>query len=156
MGKPLDSPASLRPISLTSCISKLFECIILSRLLFFLESNSIFSLRQAVSALDVLVSIKFCFFLSPFRMGLPNSSLYLRRVLPQSTSQRLSTLTSRSFLQTYFGWPPSLLCLLNSIFPFSQAGFCGFTKPQKSLLLSLSRCAARIRSWLCSFLYFHQ
>ena len=46
MGKPLDSPASLQPISLTSCISKLFERIILSRLLFFLESNSILSPRQ--------------------------------------------------------------------------------------------------------------
>ena len=47
MGKPLNSPASFRPISLTSCISKLFKCIILSRLLFFLESNSILSPRQA-------------------------------------------------------------------------------------------------------------
>ena len=47
MGKPLNSPASLRPISLTSCVSKLFERIILSRLLFFLESNSILSPRQA-------------------------------------------------------------------------------------------------------------
>ena len=47
MGKPLDSPASFRPISLTYCVSKLFERIILSRLLFFLESNSILSLRQA-------------------------------------------------------------------------------------------------------------
>ena len=47
MGKPLDSPASFPPISLTSCVSKLFEPIILSRLLFFLESNSIFSPRQA-------------------------------------------------------------------------------------------------------------
>ena len=47
MGKPLDSPASYRPISLTSCISKLFERIILFRLLFFLESNSILSPRQA-------------------------------------------------------------------------------------------------------------
>ena len=35
MGKPLNSPASFRPISLTSCVSKLFERIILSRLLFF-------------------------------------------------------------------------------------------------------------------------
>ena len=43
MGKPLDSPASFRPISLTSCVLKLFERIILSRLLFFLESNSILS-----------------------------------------------------------------------------------------------------------------
>ena len=47
MGKPLDSPASLSPISLTSCISKIFECIILSHLLFFVESNSILSARQA-------------------------------------------------------------------------------------------------------------
>ena len=47
MGKPLDSPASFRPISLTSCVSKLFERIILSCLLFFLESNSILSPRQA-------------------------------------------------------------------------------------------------------------
>ena len=49
MGKLLDSPASFRPISLTSCVSKLFERIILSRLLFFLESNSILSPRQAGS-----------------------------------------------------------------------------------------------------------
>ena len=47
MGKPLDFPAFFRPISLTSCVSKLFERIILSRLLFFLESNSILSFRQA-------------------------------------------------------------------------------------------------------------
>ena len=47
MGKPLDSPASFRPISLTSFVSRLFERIILSRLLFFLESNSILSPRQA-------------------------------------------------------------------------------------------------------------
>ena len=47
MGKPLDSSASFRPISLTFCLSKLFERIILSRLLFFLESNSILSPRQA-------------------------------------------------------------------------------------------------------------
>ena len=47
MGKSLDSPAFFRPISLTSCISKLFERIVLSRLLFFLESNSILSPRQA-------------------------------------------------------------------------------------------------------------
>ena len=47
MGKPLDSPASFRPISLTSCISKLFERIILSHLLFFLESNFILFPRPA-------------------------------------------------------------------------------------------------------------
>ena len=47
MRKPLDSSASFRPISRTSCVSKLFELIILSRLLFFLESNFILSPRQA-------------------------------------------------------------------------------------------------------------
>ena len=47
MGKPLDSPASFWPISLTSYVLKLFERIILSCLLFFLESNSILSPHQA-------------------------------------------------------------------------------------------------------------
>ena len=47
MGKSLDSSASFRPISFISCVSKLFERIILSRLLFFLEYNSILSPRQA-------------------------------------------------------------------------------------------------------------
>ena len=47
MGKHLDSPASIRPISLTFYVSKLFERIILSHLLFFLESNSILTPRQA-------------------------------------------------------------------------------------------------------------
>ena len=70
-GKPLDSPASFRPISLASCVSKLFERIILSRLLFFLESNFILSLpARPVSALDRLLWIKFFIFLNPFGMGL--------------------------------------------------------------------------------------
>ena len=47
MGKHLDSLASFRPISLTSCVSKLFERIVLFGLLFFLESNFILSPRQA-------------------------------------------------------------------------------------------------------------
>ena len=46
MGKLFDYPASFRPISLISCVSKLFERIILSRLRF-LESNSILSPHQA-------------------------------------------------------------------------------------------------------------
>ena len=47
MGKPIDSLVSFRRISITSCVSKLFERIILFRLLFFLESNCILSPRQA-------------------------------------------------------------------------------------------------------------
>ena len=50
MGNPFDSPASLRHITLTFCVSKLFEHIILSRLLFFLVSNSIL-----LSALDQII-----------------------------------------------------------------------------------------------------
>ena len=46
MGKPLDSPAFFRLIFPTSCVSKLFEPIILSRPLFLLESNSILSHHQ--------------------------------------------------------------------------------------------------------------
>ena len=69
IGKPLESPASFRPISLTSFVSKRFERIILSRLLFFPESNFILFLRQAGfhpgrSTLDQIV-----FLLSPFWMS---------------------------------------------------------------------------------------
>ena len=57
-------PVSFRLISLTSCVSKLFELIIISLLLFFLESNSILSLfARPVSALDDPLSIKY-FYLS--------------------------------------------------------------------------------------------
>ena len=53
--KLLDFPASFRPISLISYVLKLFERIILSRLLFFVESNSILSPPRAVSALNGLL-----------------------------------------------------------------------------------------------------
>ena len=46
-GKPTSSPSSFRPISLTSCISKLFEHLILSRLTFYLELNHLLSTCQA-------------------------------------------------------------------------------------------------------------
>ena len=46
-GKPTSSSSSFRPISLTSCISKLFERLILSRLTFHLESNHLLSTCQA-------------------------------------------------------------------------------------------------------------
>ena len=46
-GKPTSSPFFFRPISLTSCISKVFERLILSRLTFHLESNYLLSTCQA-------------------------------------------------------------------------------------------------------------
>ena len=110
MGKPLDCSASFRPISLTSCISKLFECIILFLLLFFLKSDSILSPRQAGFCPGRFTLDQILYFLSPFWMG----CLALGRSCLLSISLNLSLcLASRPFPQTYFGWPPSLLCSLD-------------------------------------------
>ena len=112
MGKPLNSPASFWPISLTSCISKLFERIILSRLLFFLESNSILFPRQAGFALDGQHLIKFCTFLSPFRMGLTNPGQVLRRSSLLLISPKLFTLSGIPPFSINSFWLASLLALL--------------------------------------------
>ena len=116
MGKPLDYPASFRPIFLTSCVSKLFECIILSHLLFFLESNSIVSHRRAgfrpgQSTLDQILYLS-ASISDGFNKPRPGSRTIL------STIDFSKAFDSRPFSQTHFGWTPSLLCLLDSIFPF--------------------------------------
>ena len=46
-GKPSDSLSSYKPISLTSCTSKLFERMVLGRLTYFLEQQDILSPVQA-------------------------------------------------------------------------------------------------------------
>ena len=113
IGKPLDSPASFRPISLISCVSKLFQRIILSRLLFFLESNSILSLpTRPVSTLNGLHLIKFCTFLSPFRMGLTNPGRTLGRSCLLSISPKLFTLSGIPPFSTNLFRLASLLALL--------------------------------------------
>ena len=61
-GKPTSSPSSFRSISLTSCISKLLERLILSCLTFHLESNHLLSTCQAGfrpgrSSLDQLLTL---------------------------------------------------------------------------------------------------
>ena len=113
MGKPLDSLASLRPISLASCVSKLFERIILSRLLFFFWNPIPFSLPgRPVSALDGLHSIKFCTFLSPFRMGLTNPGRALGRSCLLSISLKLLTLSGTPPFSTNLLWLASVLALL--------------------------------------------
>ena len=61
-GKPTSSPSSFRPISLTSCVSKLFEHLILSRLTFHLESNHLLSscqagFRSGRSSLDQILTL---------------------------------------------------------------------------------------------------
>ena len=85
--KPLDSPVSFRPISLISSVSKPFERIILWRLLFFLKSNYILFPLQIGR-----FSIKFCIFLSLFRMSLTNPGRGLEQFLLRSTSLPPSSL----------------------------------------------------------------
>ena len=109
---PLDSPASLRPISLTSCVSKLFERIILSRLLFFLKSNSILSPRQAGfrtgrSTLDQILFLSQSI-LDEFNKPRPGS----RRSCPLSISPKLLTLSCIPPFSTNSFRPVSLLALL--------------------------------------------
>ena len=82
MGKPLDSPAFFRPISLTSCVSKLFDASFYPVYFFFWNLIPFSLPARPVSALDGLHLIKFCSFLSPFRMGLTNPD----RALGQSST----------------------------------------------------------------------
>ena len=118
-GKPTSSPSFFRPISLTSCISKLFERLILSRLTFHLESNHLLSTCQAgvrpgKSPLDqISVSISLGR-LPKEKTSRPNDFWLLL------TSPRLSTRSgtllfftnsspSNSPLASFFGCAPSFL-----------------------------------------------
>ena len=78
MRKPHNSPFSLRPLSLTSCVSKLFYCLIPSRLLFFLKSNSVLSSRQAGfrprrSTVDQILDLSQCILdqFNKLKLGFP-------------------------------------------------------------------------------------
>ena len=82
MWNPLDSPFAFQPISLISCISKFFECIVLSRLLFFLEYSFILSpylagFRPGQSTLNqvLFLSQSICY-------GFNKSTLGFRTILP--------------------------------------------------------------------------
>ena len=103
-----------------STVSKLFERIILCCLLFFLESNSILSPRQAVSVLDGLHLIKFCTFLSPFRMVLTNPGRALGRSCLLSISPKLLTLSGILPVSTNSFRLASLHALLDGLNRFSQ------------------------------------
>ena len=151
MGKPLDSPASFRPIYLTSCVSKLFERIILSRLLFFLESNSILSPRQAGfrpgrSTLDQILYLSQSIS-NGFNKPRPGSLL--------SISLKLLTLFGIPLFSTNSFRLASLLALLVGLnLSFLTGAVVQFFKITKAALSSPSRCSARIRSWPCAFLFF--
>ena len=156
MGKPLDSPASFWPISFTSCISKLFERIILSRLLFFLESNSILSHRQA----------GFC----P-GWSTPDQILYLSQSISDGFNKPrlgswtiLSTIDFSNAFDSVWHYAlfhnlfrlASLLALLVGLnLSFLIGALVWFiTKSQRLLHSSQSRCSTRIRSWPGTFSLF--
>ena len=119
MGKPLDSPAFFRPISLTSCVSKLFERIILSRLLLFQESNSILSPRQG-KPLDSPASFR------PISLTSCVSKLFERIIL----SRLLLFLEPNSILSPrQAGFRPGR-STLDQILYLSQSISDGFNKPR--------------------------
>ena len=156
MGKPLDPSASFRTISLTSCISKLFERIILCRLLFFLESNSILTpcqtgFRPERSTLDEIL-----FLPQPISDGFNKPRLGSRFSL-LSIFQKLSTRPGTPPFFTNLIRLASLLALLVGINLFFLTGaLAWFIKSQKYFFSSPSRCSARFRSWPCTFLSLHQ
>ena len=97
MPKLLDSPASCRPISLISCVSKLFECIVLSCILFFLESNCILSPTKVG--------------FQPGRSTLDQILLFSQSILdgfnkPRPGSQTIFVTIDFSKLSTLSGIPP--------------------------------------------------
>ena len=110
MGKPL--AAFFRSVSLTSCVSKLFERIILSRLLFFLESNSILfpcqvgfcpgrSTLDQISFLSQSISDEF-----------NKPRLALGRLCLLSISRKLLTRSGTPLFSTNSFWLASFLALL--------------------------------------------
>ena len=122
-------------ISLTSWVSKLFECIILSRLLLFLEFNFIFYPCQAVSALVDLLWVKFFIFLIHVRMGLTNPSWVLGQSSLPSTSLKLLTLSGIPLISINVFRLASLLSLFDGLDQFFSTGaLAWFLKSQKSPL----------------------
>ena len=108
IGKPLDSPVSFRSISLTSCVLKLFERIIL----FFLESNSILSPSQASfrpgrSTLDQILYLS-----QSISDGCNNPGRALGRSCLLSISRKLLTLLGIPPFSTNSFQLASLLALL--------------------------------------------
>ena len=156
MGKPLDSPASFRPISLNSCVSTLFERIILSRLLFFLECNSILSPRQAGfhrgrSTLDQILYLSIS---DGFNKPRPGSRTILSTIdFSKAFDSVWHPALYHKLIST--GLPPCFARWTQSFLSDRRACVV-LGKSQKPLLSSPSRCSARIRSWPCTVLSIHQ
>ena len=112
MGKALDSPAffrlSLSPPAYQSSLNVSFYPVFS----FFWNLIPFFLPARPVSALDGLHLIKFCTFLSPFRMGLTNPGRTLGQSCLLSISLKLSTLSGIPPISTNLFRLTSLLALL--------------------------------------------
>ena len=117
MGKPLDSPASFWPISLTSYVSNFLQAS------FHPVYSSFWSLipfslpARPVSALNGLLWIKFCSFLIPFQMGSTNPGQTLKRFSLLLISRRLFTLSGTQPFSTNSFRLTSLLALFVGLNP---------------------------------------
>ena len=101
MGKALDSPASFRPISLSPPAYQSFFNASYYPVYFSFWNLIPFSLpARPVSALDGLHLIKFCTFLSPFRMSLTNPDRALGRSSLLSIFLKLLTLSGIPLFST--------------------------------------------------------
>ena len=119
-GKPTSSPSSFRPISLTSCICKLFERLILSRLTFHFESNHLLSTCQAGfrpgrSSLDQILTLSQSIWDGFQKKKPPDRTIWLLLTSPR-LSTRSGTLLfftnssrSNSPLASFSGCAPSFL-----------------------------------------------
>ena len=101
-------PAYLSPPVYQSCLNALFYLVYPS----FWNLISFPLPARPVSAMDVLHSIKFCSFLSPFWMGLTNPGRALGRSTLLSISRKLLTLSGIPPFSTNLFWLASLLALL--------------------------------------------
>ena len=139
------------------CVSKFFERIILTSLLFFLESNFILSPRQAGfrqgrSTLDQILylsqSISNCFYKPTLGSQNILATINFSKAFGSSGIPPFST----SLFRLVF-----LLDLLVGLNLFFLIGaLAWFIKIHQSFLSSPSRFSARIRSWPCTFLSLHQ
>ena len=153
-GKPLDSSASFRSISLTSCVSKLFERIILSRLLFFLESNSILSPRQTGFRPGRSILDQILYLSQSFSDGLNKPRPGSRTILSTiDFSKAFESVWHPALFHKLIlaGLPPCFARWTQS-FLSDRRACVGLSKSQKSFLSSPSRCSARIRFCPCTFL----
>ena len=158
MGKPLDSSASFRPISLTSCVSKLFERIILSRLLFFLEYNSIPSPRQAGFRPGRSTVEQILYFSQSISNGFNKPRLGSRTILSIiDLSKAFDSVWHPALFHKLIsaGLPPCFARWTQSFLSERCASVVFQNHFLKSFLSSSSRCSARIRSWRCFFLSLH-